>query len=153
MMHWYFFLLTLSGTQQSPRCLTSTMRNLSSYSLKSSLTLFRKLGWKNSANFLMVIRLGWLRASRVDSSCHPPMEKMPKRFTAWSRDLTTFGCSRSLNAVSSNTNYSTVFDYYKQWLFLTGTTWTSELLWLLKNDCNFEIAAKIPLHGRAPFLE
>ncbi|XP_046448178.1 sulfotransferase 1B1-like isoform X1 [Daphnia pulex] len=34
-----------------------------------------------------------------------------------------------------------------------GTTWTSELLWLLKNDCNFETAAKIQLHSRAPFLE
>nr|CAH0102985.1 unnamed protein product [Daphnia galeata] len=34
-----------------------------------------------------------------------------------------------------------------------GTTWTSELLWLLKNDCNFETAAKMPLFVRAPFLE
>ncbi|KAI9563465.1 hypothetical protein GHT06_010928 [Daphnia sinensis] len=34
-----------------------------------------------------------------------------------------------------------------------GTTWTSELLWLLKNDCDTDTAAKIPLHARAPFLE
>lgn len=32
----------------------------------------------------------------------------------------------------------------------SGTTWTSELAWLIVNDCNFEEAARVPLTVRAP---
>ena len=35
----------------------------------------------------------------------------------------------------------------------TGTTWTSELAWLIMNDCNFEAANKIPLTVRSPNIE
>ena len=31
-----------------------------------------------------------------------------------------------------------------------GTTWTSEMLWLLVNDCNYELAKQEPLMARAP---
>ena len=49
--------------------------------------------------------------------------------------------------------FDVLLHYIYQPYCFTGTTWTSELLWLLKNDCNFEIAAKMPLFVRAPFLE
>ena len=35
----------------------------------------------------------------------------------------------------------------------TGTTWTSELAWLIMNDCNFEAANTIPLTVRSPNIE
>ncbi len=35
----------------------------------------------------------------------------------------------------------------------TGTTWTSELTWLIMNDCNFEEANKVPLTIRSPNIE
>ena len=34
-----------------------------------------------------------------------------------------------------------------------GTTWTQELVWLLKNDCDFEQAKTIPLDERSPFMD
>jgi hypothetical protein len=36
---------------------------------------------------------------------------------------------------------------------LSGTTWTSELLWLLMNNCDTEKATSTPLFLRAPFIE
>jgi hypothetical protein len=76
--------------------------------------------------------------------------------TQQSTEVTTFGSSRSSNAVSQTQNNLTliqlVYHIYQPYCF-TGTTWTSELLWFLKNDCNFEIAAKMPLFVRASFLE
>jgi hypothetical protein len=35
----------------------------------------------------------------------------------------------------------------------SGTTWTSELLWLLMNNCDTEKAKETPLFVRAPFTE
>ncbi|EFX82193.1 hypothetical protein DAPPUDRAFT_195649 [Daphnia pulex] len=35
----------------------------------------------------------------------------------------------------------------------SGTTWTSELTWLIMNDCNFEEANKVPLTIRSPNLD
>ena len=35
----------------------------------------------------------------------------------------------------------------------SGTTWTQELVWLLKNDCNFEQAKTVPLDRRFPFMD
>nr|CAH0103320.1 unnamed protein product [Daphnia galeata] len=35
----------------------------------------------------------------------------------------------------------------------SGTTWTSELAWLIMNDCNFEVANTIPLTVRAPNID
>jgi len=35
----------------------------------------------------------------------------------------------------------------------TGTTWTSELAWLIMNDCNYEEAARVPLSVRSPNIE
>jgi hypothetical protein len=35
---------------------------------------------------------------------------------------------------------------------LQGTTWTSELTWLIMNDCNFEEAARVGLPIRSPNL-
>lgn len=45
-----------------------------------------------------------------------------------------------------------------QWLpadtwLKTGTTWTAELLWLLKNNCDLEAAAKKTLGSRTSFIE
>lgn len=37
--------------------------------------------------------------------------------------------------------------------WFSGTTWTSELLWLLANDCDFERAKQVPLIARTPFPE
>ncbi|XP_045029307.1 sulfotransferase 1E1 isoform X1 [Daphnia magna] len=34
-----------------------------------------------------------------------------------------------------------------------GTTWTQEMVWMLLNDCNAELAKTTPLTIRAPFLE
>ncbi|KAL0268405.1 UNVERIFIED_CONTAM: hypothetical protein PYX00_010361 [Menopon gallinae] len=34
-----------------------------------------------------------------------------------------------------------------------GTTWTQEMVWLLKNNCDFEKAKAIPLLQRVPFFE
>jgi hypothetical protein len=36
---------------------------------------------------------------------------------------------------------------------LIGTTWTSELAWLIMNDCNYEEAARVPLSVRSPNIE
>lgn len=38
-------------------------------------------------------------------------------------------------------------------LLLEGTTWTSEMLWLVMNNFDTEKAKGIPLTTRAPFLE
>jgi len=38
-------------------------------------------------------------------------------------------------------------------ILLKGTTWVSEMLWLIMNDCDFEKAAQIPLLQRAFFPE
>ena len=35
----------------------------------------------------------------------------------------------------------------------SGTTWTQELVWLLQNDCNFEIAKAKTLDERFPFMD
>lgn len=35
----------------------------------------------------------------------------------------------------------------------SGTTWTQEMVWLLKNDLNFEKALKEYRGHRSPFLE
>uniref|UniRef100_A0A0P5S7S9 Sulfotransferase sult n=1 Tax=Daphnia magna TaxID=35525 RepID=A0A0P5S7S9_9CRUS len=35
----------------------------------------------------------------------------------------------------------------------SGTTWTSELIWLMMNDCNFDVANQIPLTIRAPNID
>nr|CAH0104486.1 unnamed protein product [Daphnia galeata] len=35
----------------------------------------------------------------------------------------------------------------------SGTTWTSELAWLIMNDCNFEEAARVPLTVRSPNID
>ncbi|KAJ8725829.1 hypothetical protein PYW08_004012 [Mythimna loreyi] len=35
----------------------------------------------------------------------------------------------------------------------SGTTWTQELVWLIANDLNYEMAAEIPLTHRYPFLD
>ncbi|XP_069365781.1 sulfotransferase 1 family member D1-like isoform X1 [Maniola hyperantus] len=35
----------------------------------------------------------------------------------------------------------------------SGTTWAQELIWLLKNNCDFEKASEIPLNIRFPFLD
>jgi hypothetical protein len=37
--------------------------------------------------------------------------------------------------------------------FFKGTTWTSELAWLIMNDCNFQEAARVPLTIRSPNIE
>ena len=34
-----------------------------------------------------------------------------------------------------------------------GTTWTQELVWLLQNECNFEVAKNTTLTNRFPFLD
>ena len=34
-----------------------------------------------------------------------------------------------------------------------GTTWTQELVWLLQNECNFEVAKTTTLTNRFPFLD
>ncbi len=46
-----------------------------------------------------------------------------------------------------------IFHISKHSIQLTGTTWTSELLWLLMNDCDTEKAAQTPLTFRTPFIE
>ncbi|XP_046448153.1 sulfotransferase 1 family member D1-like isoform X7 [Daphnia pulex] len=35
----------------------------------------------------------------------------------------------------------------------SGTTWTSELAWLIMNDCNFQEAARVPLTVRSPNID
>ncbi|XP_052737550.1 sulfotransferase 1A1 [Bicyclus anynana] len=35
----------------------------------------------------------------------------------------------------------------------SGTTWAQELIWLLKNNCDFETALEVPLNIRFPFLD
>ena len=35
----------------------------------------------------------------------------------------------------------------------SGTTWTQELVWLLQNDCNFEVAKANTLDERFPFID
>lgn len=35
----------------------------------------------------------------------------------------------------------------------SGTTWTSELAWLIMNDCNFKEATKVPLTYRSPNVD
>jgi len=37
--------------------------------------------------------------------------------------------------------------------YISGTTWTQELLWLLANKCDFETAKKKPLDLRSPYME
>ena len=34
-----------------------------------------------------------------------------------------------------------------------GTTWTQELVWLVQNDCNFDMAKSVPLDKRFPYME
>ena len=34
-----------------------------------------------------------------------------------------------------------------------GTTWTQELVWLLKNDCDFEQAKTVPIDKRFPYMD
>lgn len=34
-----------------------------------------------------------------------------------------------------------------------GMTWTSELAWLIMNDCNFSEALEVPLSVRSPTVE
>ncbi len=36
---------------------------------------------------------------------------------------------------------------------IVGTTWMQELVWLVVNDCDFEMAKKTQLTIRSPFLE
>lgn len=53
---------------------------------------------------------------------------------------------------------SVYFDFYcrnesNELNFLIGTTWTSELAWLIMNNCDFEGAAKVGLPIRSPNLE
>jgi hypothetical protein len=38
------------------------------------------------------------------------------------------------------------------YLFFSGTTWTQEMAWVIKQDFDFE-GAKVPLPERFPFLE
>jgi len=37
--------------------------------------------------------------------------------------------------------------------YITGTTWVSEMLWLIANNCDFETALKTPLMQRVFFPE
>ena len=49
--------------------------------------------------------------------------------------------------------YDKTFKCRHYYVMLLGTTWTSELLWLLANDCDFERAKQMPLIARTPFPE
>lgn len=35
----------------------------------------------------------------------------------------------------------------------SGTTWTQEMIWLICNNLNYEMALKTPLNDRFPYLE
>ena len=44
-------------------------------------------------------------------------------------------------------------DVYVLTFAKNGTTWAQELVWLLQNDCNFEMAKTIPIDKRFPFMD
>ena len=61
------------------------------------------------------------------------------RLTAW----LIFNFDLSLKSIG--------YKIYKY--FFEGTTWTQEMVWMLINNCDAELAKQKPLTVRAPFLE